>query len=217
MHGRARQPTVVAALLGACMLIAPIVAEAQADSAVGPVVDLRLGAGASVGAGSGRGDVLQPLGMLGVHWAWPSARISGRVELTHEEESTRRFAAACVECASESTNRLTGVQLSGQLDLLRGPLRPYLVSGLGIFSSSSRFRMNFSCTEHPVGFPECVVDPQWRSFGTARNTVLGLHSGAGISLSLGRATIFGEGRYLLLSDGTMARRSRLPLLIGVRF
>ena len=211
---------VTAVLVGGCVGGLPAPVRAQTDTAESRSVEVRLGVGGTRGALSSSGDLLQPIGLLGMHWSRSRSALSGRLELTYEEESsTNRTAGGfdCAGCASQSGHRLTGLQISGQLDLARGTLRPYLLSGVGIYRSASRYRVNFTCTDGADPWPTCAPDDAWRSFGTAREAVLGLHSGAGLSVTVGRATIFAEGRLLLLSRGMLGRGSRIPLLLGVRF
>jgi len=75
-------------------------------------------------------------------------------------------------------NLLSGIA-GTRIDLIRGPLRPYLTLGVGAFNVSS------------------VIDTGAVAKGSitsASSVKLGLDGGAGLALHLGRVEAFGEGR-----------------------
>ncbi|HEY2895964.1 MAG TPA: outer membrane beta-barrel protein [Gemmatimonadaceae bacterium] len=87
-----------------------------------------------------------------------------------------------------------------QISLLPGPVRPYITAGLGAFSVSS------------------VVDS---TSGTSTSKVhFGIDGGAGLAISVGRVSLFGEGRVqnIYTNDtGVIKRKSitQVPVTFGI--
>jgi hypothetical protein len=104
---------------------------------------------------------------------------------------------------------MLGVALSGTYTFLRGsPIRPYALSGIGVFSTRE--------TVPPGLVGGGAVDPA----ATVRrtNTNLGLTAGAGLEFALGPVRLYSELRYLLHDDDVVRRFSgMLPLTLGLRF
>ena len=87
-----------------------------------------------------------------------------------------------------------------QISLLPGPVRPYLTAGLGAFSVSS---------------------PVDSAGGTTKSKVhFGIDGGAGLAISVGRVSLFGEGRVqnIYTNDtGVINRKSitQVPVTFGI--
>lgn len=108
-------------------------------------------------------------------------------------------------------SRMLGIALSGTYTFARrSPVRPYVLSGVGMFSTR-------------LPRVDAPIPGQTRATIPAR-TVLdaGLTAGAGLELSLGPVRLFTELRYLLLDGGAGTAGSpgfagMLPLTAGIRF
>ncbi|MDF1501420.1 hypothetical protein [Roseisolibacter sp. H3M3-2] len=105
-------------------------------------------------------------------------------------------------------SRLIGVAVSGTYSFLRSsPVRPYLISGLGVFS-----------TRTPG--PEVVFTPGGGSQPASRfrNDVdVGLNAGGGLEFDAGPVRLFTEFRYLLTDQPRLnGFGGMMPLTIGLR-
>ena len=61
--------------------------------------------------------------------------------------------------------RIAGLAVDGKYAFLRGAIRPYLASGVGLYRLGERFGWNYLCTETAPGAGlECVPGEE-RSFG----------------------------------------------------
>jgi opacity protein-like surface antigen len=109
-------------------------------------------------------------------------------------------------------SRILGVAVNGTYTLARSsPVRPYLLSGLGVFSTRSP--QTSAALVNPV--PPSLAAQQATSF---RNDIdVGLTAGAGLEFDLGPVRLFGEFRYLL-TDQPRANGfgGMLPLTAGLR-
>lgn len=101
-------------------------------------------------------------------------------------------------------SRMLGVAASGTYAFLRSsPVRPYALSGIGVFS-----------TRTPDAAP-IVGQPQT---GFRNDLDLGLTAGTGLEVDFGPARLFTEFRYLLTDDPRpLGFSGVLPLTVGVRF
>ena len=89
-----------------------------------------------------------------------------------------------------------------QINLLPGPVRPYITAGLGAFSVRS------------------VSDSVAGTITTTSKIHFGIDGGAGIALRFGRVSAFGEGRVQNIDTndtGVMNRKSvtQVPVLFGI--
>ena len=170
------------------------------------------------------GDTFTPsvFGMAGFAWQNPLGRGGLRAYATFNHRSrtsSSQFLYGCdARCESERRDNSLGLALDGTLDLTRGRIRPYLLSGASIFRSWNSYRQNYACTSGP-GTPDCAVvaggGPTYRQadFG------VGLHGGAGFAFNAGSRTITLESRLQVRFDdnGGPYARAALPLLFGIRF
>lgn len=87
-----------------------------------------------------------------------------------------------------------------QISLLPGPVRPYVTAGLGAFSVSSAINSTSGASESKVHF--------------------GIDGGAGLAISIGRVSAFGEGRVqnIYTNDTGVIRRksiTQVPVTVGL--
>ncbi|MGZ8490805.1 MAG: hypothetical protein ACXWZS_01230 [Gemmatirosa sp.] len=132
---------------------------------------------------------------------------------------------ACPQCTSTiplqqatttGRSRMLGVAVSGTYTLARSsPVRPYVMSGLGVFST----RTPILAVSAPIVVGQPTTPPvaaqlavQWRN-----DIDVGLTAGAGLEFDIGPARLFTEFRYLL-TDQQRARGfgGMLPLSVGLR-
>lgn len=109
-------------------------------------------------------------------------------------------------------SRGLGVVLLGTYALTRGPVRPYLVGGGGVYALHSVATYQRAYSE--PGQPERKE--------VADGAHMGVSVGAGLSAPVGRVVLFGEARATLLptaalSDTPGFRGTQVPLTLGVRF
>jgi opacity protein-like surface antigen len=129
---------------------------------------------------------------------------------------------ACPQCTSVAQltttgrTRMLGVAVSGTYTLARSsPVRPYLLSGLGVFSTRTP---SLIVTTDPMliqpGLPPATFQQQvqWRN-----DIDVGLTAGAGLEFDIGPARLFTEFRYLL-TDQPRPRGfgGMMPLTVGLR-
>ena len=113
-------------------------------------------------------------------------------------------------------SRMLGVAVSGTYTLARSsPVRPYVLSGLGVFSTRSP-QLQISAID-PVPRPG-VVPGTLQTTTRFRNDVdFGLTAGAGLEFDIGPARLFTEFRYLLLDQPRVnGFGGMLPLTVGLR-
>ena len=131
---------------------------------------------------------------------------------------------ACPTCLSLPTreplrvgrSRMVGVAITGSYTLLRGsPVRPYLLSGLGVFTTRAPEPVVAIVDpgRGPIGTP-----PDLRAGSRFRNGVdVGLTAGAGLEFDLGPVRLFTEYRYLLTDQPRPLGFSGMtPLTVGLR-
>jgi hypothetical protein len=112
-----------------------------------------------------------------------------------------------------SHTAVLGLSADGKYELLRGRVRPYVASGLGVYHSSTHLTREHAC----VGGPSCtfVTDDAYTVGGAS--TVLGLHAAGGVAFALRRTQIFSELRVQSDVRGYGAPSHLFPVVIGLRF
>ena len=163
------------------------------------------------------------VGQAGLEWR-VGTRGALRLGLMHYQQNRERngpvVAGCTAECDSWTRFGSTGFTFDGTFDLARGRYRPYLLSGVGMYRSSTTNGANFECiASDPTVNPfsrTCSYTGVRREF--QRSTWAGgLHSGLGFSATFGKVALFTEGRIMILgTDGTRAR-GMFPVIFGVKF
>jgi hypothetical protein len=106
---------------------------------------------------------------------------------------------------------MVGIAVNGTYTLARSsPVRPYLLSGLGVFST--RTPQAAALTLVPGGSTNSQADVRFRN-----DVDVGLTAGAGLEFDAGPVRLFTEFRYLL-TDQQRARgfSGMLPLTAGLK-
>ena len=120
------------------------------------------------------------------------------------------------QTATRGRSRMIGVAVSGTYTLARSsPVRPYLMSGLGVFSSRTP-QVGIALVS--TGIQPAVLPPVYQTDVRWRNAIdVGLTAGAGLEFDLGPARLFTEFRYLLTDQARPRGFSgMLPLTAGLR-
>lgn len=113
-------------------------------------------------------------------------------------------------------SRMIGVAVSGTYTLARSsPVRPYLLSGLGVFSSRTP---QVAVTLVDAGIQPAVFPPTYQADVRWRNDIdVGLTAGGGLEFDLGPARLFTEFRYLLTDQPRLRGfGGMMPLTAGLR-
>ncbi|GLC27916.1 hypothetical protein [Roseisolibacter agri] len=110
-------------------------------------------------------------------------------------------------------SRMIGVAVSGTYTLARSsPVRPYLMSGLGVFSTRTPQVEVTVAGATPAGAPNYQANVNWRN-----DVDVGLTAGAGLEFDLGPARLFTEFRYLLTDQPRLRGfGGMMPLTAGLR-
>jgi Outer membrane protein beta-barrel domain len=143
------------------------------------------------------------VGQLGVTWTAPARRVGWRVSAFGFQRQ-RDFAplgSYTGSYRSAARLQILGLEGTATYALSRGRVRPYVLGGAGVYQS----RLNEQFTEPSAG-----------SATTARATQfnVGATAGLGLEVPIGRAHLFLESRYLLLSGSHEHHFG--PLVLGLR-
>ncbi len=196
----------------------PAVASAQgADSSKGSV-RVRVAGGVDLGVGDTYLGGDNVLGVVGLEWLHRRAPFSARLDFSYfrAREVDRAFVGSCVpDCFFRQRGELFGLSLDGRYTFFaRSAVRPYLVSGLGVYLTRTTTTTNyaFDCG----GETECgiVAGPTM----TSRDPTLGLglHSGFGFAIPVRRSELSLELRFRQLTSGSRQPYA-IPILLGIRF
>lgn len=211
-----RSLPLIAACLAASSFL-PVVARAQAPDSSRGSVRVRVAGGMDLGIGDtylGGGNAL---GVIGLEWLHRRAPFSARLDFSYfrSRETERTFADSCVpDCFFRSRTDLFGLSLDGRYTFFatRSVLRPYLVSGFGMYlaRTTTTTNYNYDCTAL------CVVDAGPTRIYRDPRLGLGLHSGFGLALPIRGAEVSLELRYRQLTSGYVYPNA-VPILLGIRF
>jgi hypothetical protein len=206
-------------LLAATSLAASVVptgASAQAaDSAKGSV-RVRVAAGVDLRLYRGSQATPPIFGLVGLEWLAPRAPFSARLDVSYFRRSNDyRFQGVpgCVElCAGAQRFEMLGLSLDGRYTFFaRSAVRPYLLSGFGLYRTVNTVTANYTCAEF-----SCTPTPDQRSTFTTSSIGLGLHSGIGLAVPIRRSELSLEFRFQQLSSG-LRQGYTLPIVLGIRF
>jgi hypothetical protein len=156
------------------------------------------------------------LGILGLEWLHPRAPFSARLDLSyfrHTQEYDQAGLGGCDEiCRYADRYEKLGLSLDGRYTFFsRRAVRPYLLSGFGLYRSASTVTANYTCA-----LTTCVATPgELRTF-TNSSFGLGLHGGLGLAVPVRRSEISLELRFQQLTSGPRHGYT-LPILLGIRF
>ncbi len=189
-----------------------LAAQAPADTSRASAWHVRLSAGPDVRYSSTSG-----FGTIGIERERDS-RIGLRLNAEYYSR-VQRYADFVLNscgtgiCTTRSRLGFTGLSADGRFNLLTGRIRPYVVSGLGVYRSISVHHTNFRCGDDF----SCVLTPGELSDMKQSTFGLGMHAGFGLSMQWRGAQIFTESRYQSVMDGMTRGAFAMPVTLGIRF
>jgi hypothetical protein len=199
-------------------LVLPAVVSAQApDSARGSVrVRMAAGVDGRVYHGSQRTPAI--FGLVGLEWLAPRAPFSARLDVSYFRRSNDHgdpVARGCVEfCRYADRLEVLGLSLDGRYTFFaRSAVRPYLLSGFGLYRTVNTVTANYTCTDF-----SCTPTPDQKSTFSMSSIGLGLHSGIGLAVPIRRSELSLEARFHLQQLGSgFQNRYTIPIVLGIRF
>jgi hypothetical protein len=200
---------VVAALLAATCLSAPLRAPGAQQGQLGALTGLSLAAGIDARTASTEGQGPGLSALVGFDVSRGDGPIAARLTGTFFDRGPARGAG--VDPAREGSavaSRYGGVGLDFKYARRGGVVRPYLLAGAGVY----RLR------EERVAREETgPLAPRADGQLLVERTTAALTGGAGLLTRLGPVWGFVEGRYTTFPGGAEVRASYLPVVAGVRF
>lgn len=159
------------------------------------------------------------VGQLGLDWRVGSrgALRLGLMRYQQNRTDSDAFVGGCsAECVGTRNYGLTGLTFDGTFDLSKGRLRPYLLSGVGLYRNTVTTGSNYSCTYEGFMATTCTYTGQTQEFGTT-TLAGGLHSGLGLSVPMRNLTLFTEGRIAIVATDGRNPRGLIPIVFGLKF
>jgi hypothetical protein len=199
-------------VLAASPLAAP--ASAQASDSARSSVRVRVAGGTDLGFGDTWLHGRSALGAIGLEWMHRRAPFSARLDLSYFRRAQDGGALFCTTeaCVYERRYETLGLSLDGRYTFFsQAPVRPYLLSGFGLYVARSTLTTNFACEQF-----SCSPSPDARATNTERTVGVGLHSGFGIAVPFRRSELSLELRLLKLST-RWGDPYTLPVILGIRF
>jgi hypothetical protein len=109
-------------------------------------------------------------------------------------------------------HQIVGISLDGRYAFFaRSPVRPYLLSGFGLYQTTSTVTANYVCADF-----SCQSAPGGRATFREGAFDVGLHSGVGLAFPLRRSELSLEVRFLQLMEG-QPHGYTFPVVFGLRF
>jgi hypothetical protein len=199
-------------------LALPTVASAQAPDSARGSVRVRVAAGVDLRLYRGSQEIAPIVGLAGIEWLAPRAPFSARLDVSYFRRSAdyafdQRVAPGCVElCTGADRYEMLGVSLDGRYTFFaRSAVRPYLLSGFGLYRAVHTVTANYTCAEF-----SCTSTPDQKSTFRTSSIGLGLHSGIGLAIPIRRSELSLEFRFRQLLSGLRDGYS-LPIVLGIRF
>jgi opacity protein-like surface antigen len=180
------------AVAGLGLLVVAAAAPAQAQFAIG------LAGGATIPSGSLTDR--QNLGYNGLatlQLGVPAFPLQFRADLQYNSFGGKSFTNALNQAVDGSDTRVVSGSINGVFAILPGPVKPYLIGGVGYYDTQLK--------------------------GTDATRKLGYNYGAGVKFGLTGASIFVEARMHQINDATFAvggaRSSAkfIPVTVGIMF
>jgi hypothetical protein len=205
---------VVAVCLAASSL--PAVVSAQAPDSSKSSVRFRFAGGVDLGIGDSFLSGRSALGLVGLEWLHGRAPFSARLDLSYfrdAQDYDQAGLGGCERiCRYADRYEMLGLSLDGRYTFFSArAVRPYLLSGFGLYRSARTGTANFTCE-----LTTCVSTPGARSTFTTSSFGLGLHGGLGLAVPIRRSEISLELRFQQLTSGFRYGHT-VPILLGVRF
>jgi hypothetical protein len=202
-------------LLAAVGLAASSVpASAQAPDSSRSSIRVRVAGGVDLGIGDSYLGGRSGLGVLGLEWLHPRAPFSARLDFSYLRDSRdygEGLGTCEWPCRYADRYEMLGLSLDGRYTFLsRSPVRPYLLSGFGLYRSTSTVTANYTCE-----LTTCVRSPERTTFSNS-SLGLGLHAGFGVAVPIRRAELSLEFRFQQLTSGVRHGHT-VPIMLGIRF
>jgi hypothetical protein len=161
------------------------------------------------------------LGILGLEWLHRRAPFSTRLDFSYfrGREIGRTYATSCTpDCFFREREELFGLSLDGRYTFFaRSAVRPYLVSGLGMYVTRTTTTTNYT---YDCGIqspePGCFIVAGPTGTFADRRLGVGLHSGFGFAFPIRSSELSLELRYRQLTSG-LRHSHAVPILLGIRF
>jgi len=201
-----------AASVAASLMPTTSVAQAP-DSAKRGGLHARLAGGVDAMLYDGSQRVPSVFGLVGVEWLHPRAPFSARFDLSYFRRDRDFGDRECGGyCVYADRYAVAGVSLDGRYTFFhRAPMRPYLVSGFGLYRSTLAWTANVVCADNT-----CTATPGQRSTIRDASLGLGLHAGFGFAFAIRRSELTLE---FLFREHTASFRQghNMPVTLGIRF
>lgn len=136
-------------------------------------------------------------GLATVQLALPMFPLQFRADLQYNSFGGRNWVNALNQAIDKTDTRVLSGTINGVFNLLPGPIKPYLIGGVGYYDT--------------------------KMTGDENTRKLGYNYGAGVKFGLTRTSIFIEGRMHQIKDAVVdvggGRRSAkfIPITIGIMF
>jgi hypothetical protein len=189
---------------------------AQVSDSTKGSIRVRVGAGTDLGIGDSYLAGGSGLGVIGLEWRHRRAPFSARLDLSYlrrTDDYGDQVALGCTGyCVFADRHERLGLSLDGRYTFLSGaPIRPYLLSGLGLYATKHTITSNASCRDF-----SCTPASDGRDTRAERSVGLGLHSGIGLAVPFHKSELSLELRVLQMSSG-WRNPYTLPVILGIRF
>ena len=209
------------AAVGVAALALPAIMSAQAPDSSRGSVRVRVAGGIDLGVGDTYLAGGNALGILGLEWLHRRAPLAARLEFSYfagREFSSAPPAPCDPECFLRRRSDQVGITLDGRYTFFaRSPVRPFLVSGLGVYRTMTATTTNyaFDCTT-TVPEPGCYLAAGPTRRSTYPSLGLGLHSGFGFAVPVRSSELSLEFRFRQMTSGPPSPWA-VPILVGIRF
>jgi hypothetical protein len=205
-----------AAIVAACVTasLVPAIAGAQApDSAKRGGLRPRLAAGVDAMLYDDTQRIPSLYAITGFEWVHPRAPFSARFDVSYFRRDFERERLDCTDfCVYGSRSAAVGISADGRYTFLsRAPMRPYLVSGFGLYHTTTASTLNMECTQFA-----CMAGATGRRTFRNRDVGPGLHAGFGFAFPIRRSELTLEFLYRqhMVDFG---RYRTMPITLGIRF
>jgi hypothetical protein len=203
------------AVVGLAALSLPAFASAQAPDSSRSSIRVRAAGGVDLGIGDTYPWLGSVVGVLGLEWLHPRAPFSTRLDLSYFRDARDYgdVSEACAPfCRYAERFEMLGLSIDGRYTFLsRRPVRPYLLSGFGLYRSTTTVTASYTCRMNT-----CTATPGERSTFSTSSLAPGLHAGFGFAVPIRRSELSLEFRFQQLTSGIRYGHT-VPITLGIRF